>query len=256
MHSDKRSGEGGRAGEAGPVSVIWHDVECGGYDADLPLWRELAADAGGPILEVGAGTGRVALDLARHGHAVTALDHDPELLAALRERAGDLRVDTLVADARDFELGRRFALCLVPMQTVQVLGGVAGRRRFWRCGRAHLEPGALLAAAIAAQLAPSRPERGDEPPLPDVREHEGWVYASQPVAIRPQRQATVIERLRQAVAPDGTRTERRDVVRLDRLDAVTAAAEAAGAGFAALAPREVPPTPDHLGSQVVMLRAS
>ena len=47
--------------------VVWHDVECGRYDADLPLWRELAASARRPVLDVGAGTGRVALDLARAG---------------------------------------------------------------------------------------------------------------------------------------------------------------------------------------------
>ncbi len=69
------------------MTVIWHDLECGGYVADLPLWRELARERGGPILDVGAGTGRVALDLARNGHEVTALDRDPELLDALRRRA-------------------------------------------------------------------------------------------------------------------------------------------------------------------------
>src|SRR5208283_2096223 len=52
--------------DAGPPdAVVWHDLECGTYRADLPLWRELARDAGvGPILEIGAGSGRVSLDLA------------------------------------------------------------------------------------------------------------------------------------------------------------------------------------------------
>ena len=61
-------------------AVIWHDVECGGYEADLGLWRELAAAAGGPVLELGSGTGRVALDLAARGHDVTAVDSDPALI--------------------------------------------------------------------------------------------------------------------------------------------------------------------------------
>jgi SAM-dependent methyltransferase len=56
------------------MNVIWHDVECGAYAEDLFLWRSLAAEHGDPVLDVGAGTGRVALDLARHGHRVTALD--------------------------------------------------------------------------------------------------------------------------------------------------------------------------------------
>ena len=64
-------------------------MECGRYVADLALWQELAARERGPVLDVGAGTGRVALDLARAGHAVTALDREPELLAALaRARRG------------------------------------------------------------------------------------------------------------------------------------------------------------------------
>src|SRR4051812_12173133 len=96
-------------------AVIWHDVECGAYAEDLPLWRELAAAAPGPVLDVGAGTGRVALDLAARGIEMVALDADTELLAALRARAAD--VETVTADARAFDLGpRRFGAVIVPMQ--------------------------------------------------------------------------------------------------------------------------------------------
>ena len=77
----------GVSGADEPVGVIWHDVECGAYDGDLALWRELADGGGGPILDLGCGTGRVALDLARRGHAVHGLDLDPELVAALNARA-------------------------------------------------------------------------------------------------------------------------------------------------------------------------
>jgi tRNA G46 methylase TrmB len=49
------------------AEAIWHDVECGSYQADLPLWEELAQRAQGAVLELGCGTGRVALHLARRG---------------------------------------------------------------------------------------------------------------------------------------------------------------------------------------------
>jgi hypothetical protein len=142
------------------------------------------------------------------------------------------------------------------MQTLQLLGGATGRARFWRCARAHLEPGGVLAAAIVSALAPYAPAHPGDLPLPDLHERDGWVYASQPVAIHPRRHATTIERMRETVSPEGERTRRRDVVRLDRLDVVTAAAEAERAGLAALAPREIPATRDHLGSEVVVLGAA
>ena len=65
------------------LEALWHDLECGAYREDLPLWRALAHQAGGAVLDVGAGTGRVALDLAAGGVAVVALDADAALLQAL-----------------------------------------------------------------------------------------------------------------------------------------------------------------------------
>jgi SAM-dependent methyltransferase len=234
--------------------VLWHDIECGGYLEDLPLWRALAEAEAGPVLDVGAGTGRVTLDLARRGHAVVALDRDAELLRALGERAAGLPVRAVHADARDFALpGERFGVILAPMQTVQLLGP-AGRAGFLRCARAHVAPGGLVACALADALD-AFDEEHTHPPLPDLREVEGVVYASRPVALRDEGERVAIERIRETVAPDGRRTAAGDVVRLDRLDAVTLEAEARAAGFAAEPGRAIDETEEHVGSTVVMLRA-
>jgi SAM-dependent methyltransferase len=238
-----------------PESAIWHDVECGSYVADLPVWRELAARADGAVLDVGAGTGRVTLDLARRGHEVTALDREAALLAVLRERARGLPAETVAADARDFRLGRRFALCVVPMQTIQLLGGRDGRRRFLETARDHLTTGALLAAAIAEDLMPFEAADPAIRPPPDVHERDGWVYASQPVATRQRDGITELERVREAVSPDGARTSQRDVVRLDRLTARQLQREAGKAGFDVLPATSISATAEHVGSRVVMLRA-
>jgi SAM-dependent methyltransferase len=236
--------------------VAWHDVECGGYDVDLGLWRALAgAHAGGePVLDVGAGTGRVALDLARHGHPVLALDTEPELLDALRERAAGLPVQTVVGDARTMDLGRRFGLIIAPMQTVQLLGGADGRLAFLRAAREHLRPGGTLAAAIAHPLEAF--DGSDvQLPEPDVGEAEGVRLVSRPVAIRDEGPRVALVRRRETTSADGARTEDEDVIHLDRLAPEQLAAEGAAAGLVPAAPLHVPATPDYIDSTVVIWHA-
>jgi SAM-dependent methyltransferase len=234
------------------LHVLWHDLECGTYAEDLPLWHALAANAGGPVLDVGAGTGRVALALARVGFEVVALDSDEALLAALRERAIGLALETTLADARTFALDRRFGLVLAPMQTVQLLGGADGRAAFLRCAAAHLAPGGVLACALADAME-GFDAAHTEPPLPDLLERDGWIFASQPTAVRLDADGTTIERIRQTVAPDGTRTAEGDAVRLDRLDGDAFEAEGIAAGLHAAGRRFVEMTEEHVGSEVVLL---
>jgi SAM-dependent methyltransferase len=236
--------------------VLWHDVECASYAADLPLWRALAAERPGAVLELGCGTGRVALDLAALAHDVTGLDSDPALVAALasRARARGLRLHASVGDARSFRLDREFALAIAPMQVIQLLGGAAGRARALRRVRAHLRPGGALAAALADPFE-GLPEGDALPPLPDVREEDGWVYSSTPVVVRPEGEATAIDRLRQAVSPRGELSESLATIRLDRLAPGELEAEAEAVGFRALAPRSVPETEGYVGSTVVILEA-
>jgi SAM-dependent methyltransferase len=235
--------------------VIWHDAECGSYDADLELWRRLAIAADGPVLDVGAGTGRVALDLARHGHDVIALDADPELLGELARRAdaAGLAVETACADARDFTLQREVAQVIVPMQTLQLLGGSDGRAAFLRCTARHLRRGGFLAAALADPFDGELGEMEVFDPLPDIREVDGTVYASHPVGLRREADGVVIERIRETVAPDGRRHAEGNEVRLDDLDAATVAAEAAELGFSARPALAVPANELYVGSEVVVL---
>ncbi len=236
------------------MSVIWHDLECGGYAQDLALWRSLVSDHGDPVLDVGAGTGRVTLALAGDGYRVTALDRDPELLAELARRAEGLDVETVLADARGFELRQRFAVCIVPMQTIQLLGGVEGRAAFLRRAKRHLRGGGILAIAISETLDLFEVSDGAAP-LPDICELGGVVYASHPTAVRSDGDEFVLERRREIVTADGARSVAQDVIRLDRLSSAQLEKEAAGSGLSAIETRTVPPTLDHVGSQVVILRA-
>ena len=234
-------------------NVIWHDVECGGYDADVKLWRELAGACGGPVLDVGAGTGRVTIDLARHGHAVVALDIDPELLAELERRAAGLAVRTAVADARTFTLpGQTFPLIIAPMQTVQLLGA-AGRVSFLRSARAHLAPGGTLACALADAFD-AFDARHVLLPLPDIAFVDGVQYSSQPIALRKERTRVAIQRIRSTLSADGRRTAADNVIHLDRVDAADIEHEARAARLQPLEQRRIEATEEHVGSLVVMFR--
>jgi SAM-dependent methyltransferase len=233
-------------------AVIWHDVECGSYAADLPLWRELADAHGGPVLDLGAGTGRVALDLATRGHTVHALDVDAALLEALKDRAAGLPVVTHLGDARDFTLDATFGLVLAPMQTLQLLGGPAARGACLRAVRRHLAPGGVFASALADAVD----TYGEiEAPVPDLREVAGVVFSSRPIAVRDDGDGFVLERLRERVAVDGSRTVTEDRIRLDRLSPDRFEAEARRAGFTVAPRRTIAETDDHVGSEVVVLRA-
>jgi SAM-dependent methyltransferase len=239
------------------AAAIWHDVECASYEADLPLWRELAAEAPGPVLDLGCGTGRVALDLAARGHDVTGLDSEPSFIAALAARARQRRlaVRAQTADARSFALsGQTFALAIAPMQVAQLLGGREGRTRMLACVHRHLDPGGLLAVALADPLEGIPDDEELAPPLPDVREEDGWVYSSTPVDVRQEEGATAIDRLRQAVSPSGELDESFATILLDSVTPGELEDEATG--YAVRDRRQVPATVDYVGSVVVVLEAT
>jgi SAM-dependent methyltransferase len=230
--------------------TIWHDVECGSYAADLPLWEELAAGAGGEVLDLGCGTGRVALHLARRGHPVVGVDVEADLLATLEARAAGLPVRTLHADARDFELGRPVPLALAPMQTLQLLDDEADRLACLRCVAEHLEPGGRFAASILEAMP--EPD-GSPPPLPDVREVDGWVYSSLAVEAAVGDGEIVVHRLRQLVSPDGALSEEPNQVRITTFPAAQLEREGAAAGLVPVERREIGPTDVHVGATVVIL---
>jgi SAM-dependent methyltransferase len=245
---------GGLAWALVNVEALWHDLECAGYREDLPLWRALAAESDGPVLDVGAGTGRVTLDLARAGVPVVALDTERALLEALAIRAAGLPVEPVVADARDFSLHHRFALVLAPMQTLQLLGGPDGRAAFLRRALEHLKPGGRVAAALADAVDCFDDEHPDPPPA-DWRDIAGVRYASRLLTVEDHGGRAVLHRRREIAGPGGRREVRDVTLPLDRVSADEVAAEAAALGLVPEPHRFIPETERYLGSTVAVLRA-
>ena len=245
-------------------AVIWHDLECGAYRADLALWLSLAAGAGTPgsaarVLDIGAGTGRVTIALARAGHPVSAVDIDPLLLESLRERAAGLPVSTTAADGRSFVLERRdHDLGLVPMQTLQLLRGAAERAALLQRAREHLRPGALLACAIVTEVESFDSRGGGLGPAPETARLAGDLYVSRAIRVQSGEQMITIERERLVdpgpgsdVAPVAAEF---DVIELERLTADQLNEEGRALSLAPEPGVMIAETDEHSASEVVMLR--
>jgi SAM-dependent methyltransferase len=112
--------------------------------ADVNFYRQVAREVGGPILELGCGTGRVLTALCRDGHRVIGLDRARPMLEVARARLGRLgraarrRADLLQADFRAFALGARFPLVICPFNAFQHLYERADVESFLGCVAHHL----------------------------------------------------------------------------------------------------------------------
>jgi SAM-dependent methyltransferase len=243
-----------------PAAAVWHDIECGTYKADLPLWRELVRRARNrsgkacELLEIGCGTGRVSLALARPECRVTAVDIEVELVEVLRRRARKhaAPVEAVVADARSLELGSTFDLILAPMQLAQLLNEDDRGRMLAAIAR-HLRPDGCTAVALLDLDEEWDSDSGPLPP-PDRLQVDGHAYFSQPVAVRRDTGRNLrLDSIRRVVTPQGEQTEMFSRISLELVSPQQLESEARRAGLVPTGRRQVPATEDHVASTVVIL---
>lgn len=111
------------------------------YDTDAAV-RGVAELAGpGPVLEFGIGTGRLALALSQLGVAVEGIEGSPEMVAGMREKPRGDAIPVAVGDFSSIELGRRFRLVLLAVNTIFALPDQATQVRCFENAARHLEPG-------------------------------------------------------------------------------------------------------------------
>ncbi len=135
-----------------PIAELY-DGYPGDYLEDIVFFAEEAIASGGPVLEIGAGTGRLSLCLAAVGVEVVGIDASVEVLRVLvrkRARQAPLRAPVwpIAADMRNFALRRKFPLVIVPFRTFLYLLTNEDRERALRTIRAHLAPGGKLILAF------------------------------------------------------------------------------------------------------------
>ena len=91
---------------------------------DIDFYAGLAERYGDPILELGCGTGRVLIPLARRGYRIVGIDNSESMLTLLRKKlekeAKDVRkrVEIIKADMRNFSLGKEFKLIIIPFSSI------------------------------------------------------------------------------------------------------------------------------------------
>jgi SAM-dependent methyltransferase len=134
-----------------------YDLDLREDPGDLDLYRALADRADGPILELAAGSGRLAVPLATAGHTVTAIDLDPAMLDRARERARDAdlpdgRLELVEADLLALPVPEhgRHALAFIALNSIMLLAGRDEQRAAIRALAEHLRPGGI--AAVDAWL--------------------------------------------------------------------------------------------------------
>jgi SAM-dependent methyltransferase len=108
-------------------------------DATVALLAELAD--GGPVLEFGVGTGRLALPLARLGLPVSGIDGSAEMLDQLRNKPGGAAMTLRVGNFADTRLDGDFALVVLAANTIFALPSQDAQVQAFRNAAAHLRPG-------------------------------------------------------------------------------------------------------------------
>jgi SAM-dependent methyltransferase len=216
-----------------------YDVDLIEDPGDLDLYLALAARAGGPILELAAGSGRLAVPLASAGWPVTAVDVDPAMLARARVRAAAAgpdvaaRLELVEADIAGLELEARFGFAFIALNTLLLLGDRAAQAAAVRTLADHLAPGGLgvvdiwlpdaddLArydGRVVLEYVRTDPETGRTIVKTGAALHDG---ASQTVVL-----SSIFDEAGQGEAP--TRWVRRDRIRLVSADELRVFAEGAG----------------------------
>lgn len=147
---------------------------------DIAFYQRMAREAGGPVLELACGTGRIALPLAQAGLHITGVDRSEAILSIARRKLAAVsasvqqRLSLVRQDMTALDLGRRFGFVFVPFRSFQALLTVDLQRQSLEAIRRHLRPGGRLALhlfdprldwlsdpeAIRPQLSGTHPETG------------------------------------------------------------------------------------------------
>ena len=142
--------------------------------ADVAFYEDLAVACGGPVLELGCGTGRTLLPIAARGLACTGVDLSPAMLEQLRHKPGAAAIALSCARMESFDLaGQRFPLIFSAFRAFQHLDTVEQQLACLARVRAHLAPGGLFAFDVFNPKLENMAKDGEPEVLELTFTHEG-----------------------------------------------------------------------------------
>jgi SAM-dependent methyltransferase len=183
------------------------------HHGELAFFRRLAGERGGPILEIGCGTGRVSIPLAEDGFEVVGIDRSAAMLRLAEDKRAALapdvaaRLSFLHGDMTALDLRRTFALILAPSRVFQFALTTGAQRATLRGLRAHLAPSGRLVLDLFdpafEYVGPGSifPPRAGELVHPRTANRVEWVITGrEPI---PAEQLVVSDWTAREVAPSG-----------------------------------------------------
>ena len=148
------------ASDWGAIARIYDLEHPAARGPELRFWDEIVRQSGGTALELAAGSGRIAIGLARKGHRVTGLELSEGMLERARGRTARLGPETrerltwVQGDMTDFDLGQRFGVVFIAYNSFWLLRTEALQEQCLACAKRHIAPGGALVLDLF-------------PPLPD-----------------------------------------------------------------------------------------
>lgn len=142
----------------------WYDVVYSTEGSgEIDFYVDLARHSGGSVLEIGVGTGRIAIPTARAGIDLVGIDSSQPMLDAARARVSGLRlpgkIELVQADMRTLDLRRKFRLVTIPARALLLATTPDEQRATLDAARRHLARGGRLALNV---FVPDPHMLGDE----------------------------------------------------------------------------------------------
>lgn len=151
----------------------FYDVEYQEKRGDLDFYLRAVERAGGPVLEVGCGTGRLLLPIAETGLEVWGVDISESMLKQLRFKAMKRSLSPCIVqdDMRTFQLRRRFSLIIVPFYAFLHMMTLDDQIKALRNFRRHLNLDGMLILDFFNPSAHVNPPQDGEPNLDQTLTH-------------------------------------------------------------------------------------